>query len=80
MGALPHYDRIKRLRAAKWMIHGVLAAFVALLVFVLFQFGRTSLVDWKTVTVAIVAMIALWRKVDLLAIVGVTAIVSVFVF
>jgi chromate transporter len=80
MGALPHYDRIKRLRAAQWMIHGVLAAFVALLVFVLFQFGRTSLVDWKTVTVAVVAVIALWRRVDLLTIVGATAIVSVVFF
>ena len=80
IGTLPHYDRIKRLQMVQWMIHGVLAAFVALLVFVLFQFGRTSLVDWKTVTVSVVAMIALWRKVDLLAIVGVTAIVSVFVF
>jgi len=33
-----------------------------------------------TVTVAVVAVIALWRRVDLLTIVGVTAIVSVVFF
>lgn len=56
------------------------AAFITLLVFVVFQFARTSLGDWKTVTVAIAALITLWRRVDLLTIVGVTAIASVFVF
>ena len=48
MAALPHYDRMKRLRAVRWMIQGVLAAFIALLLSVLVEFGRASLVDWKT--------------------------------
>jgi chromate transporter len=80
VAALPHYDRIKRRRTVQWMIRGVLAAFVALLVFVLFQFGRAALVDWTTVTVALLALIALRWRVDLLVIVGVTAIVSVVMF
>jgi chromate transporter len=80
MAALPHYDRIKRLRAVRWMIQGVLAAFIALLLSVLVEFARASLVDWKTVGLATAAAIALWWKVDLLLIVGGAAILSVLMF
>jgi chromate transporter len=77
VGTVPHFDRIKRLRLVQWMIKGVLAAFIALLVFVLWQFGRASLVDWKTWAVAAAAFLALWRKVDLLLIVGAVALIAV---
>jgi chromate transporter len=76
LAVLPRYDRIKRYPVVQSMIHGVLAAFVALLVFLLVQFGRTSLVDWKTAAIAAGAMIALWRNVDLLVIVGAAAAAS----
>ncbi len=78
--AVPHYDRIKRLRTVQWMIRGVLAGFIALLVFVLWQFGQTSLVDWKTWALAAAAFIALLWKVDLLVIVSVAALLSILVF
>ncbi len=80
VGALPHFDRIKRLQAVQVMIRGVLAGFIGLLVYVLWQFGQTSLVDWRTGVLMAAAWIALWRKVDLLLIVGVTALLSIVLF
>jgi chromate transporter len=80
MAALPHYDRIKRLRAVRWMIQGVLAAFIALLLSVLVEFSRASLVDWKTVGLTTAAAVALWWKIDLLLIVAGAAILSILVF
>jgi len=80
VGAVPHFDRIKRLRTVQWMIRGVLAGFIGLLVFVLLQFGQASLVEWKTWALAVAAFIALWRKVDLLVIVGVAAFLSIVIF
>jgi chromate transporter len=80
IAALPHYDRIKRLRAVRWMIQGVLAAFIALLLSVLVEFSRASLVDWKTVGLAAAAALALWWKIDLLLIVAGAAMLSILVF
>jgi chromate transporter len=76
MAVLPRYDRIKRLPAVQAMVHGVLAAFIALLVFVLLEFARASLDDWKTVAIGSAAAIALWLKVDLLIIVAAAVLVS----
>jgi chromate transporter len=80
MVALPHYDRIKQVRAVRWMIQGVLATFIALLLSVLVEFSRASLVDWKTVGLAAAAALALWRKIDLLLIVAGAAMLSILVF
>jgi chromate transporter len=77
VGAVPHFDRIKQLQTVQWMIRGVLAGFIGLLVFVLLQFGHASLVDWKAWGLAVAAFLALRWKVDLLVIVGVTALLSV---
>ncbi len=79
VGMVSHFDRIKRLQAVQWMIRGVLAGFIGLLVFVLLQFGQASLVDWKTWGIAVVTFVALQRKIDLVVIVGVTALLSVLV-
>jgi chromate transporter len=80
VGVLPHFDRIKRLQVVQVMIRGVLAGFIGLLVFVLWQFGQASLVDWKTLALAAAAVLALRWKADLLLIVGVTALLSVLIF
>ncbi len=80
VGTVPHYDRIKRLQLVQWMIKGVLAGFIALLVFVLWQFGRASLVDWKTWAIAAAAFLAIRWKVDLLLIVGIVALLSIMIF
>ncbi|MFI5340596.1 MAG: chromate transporter [Candidatus Methylomirabilales bacterium] len=80
VGTVPHFDRIKRLRTVQWMIRGVLAGFIGLLIFVLWQFGQASLNDWKTWGLAAAAFLALRWKVDLLVIVGITALLSVLIF
>jgi chromate transporter len=80
VGTVPHFERIKRFQPVQWMIKGVLAGFITLLLFVLWQFGRASLVDWKTWALAAAAFFALRWKVDLLVIVGVVAGVSVLIF
>jgi chromate transporter len=80
MAALPRYDRIKASRLVRWMTHGVLAAFIALLTSVLLQFGQASLADGKTWALMLFAAAALWWKIDLPVIVGATAILSILIF
>ena len=80
VGTAPHFERIKRLQTVQWMIRGILAGFIGLLVFVLVQFGQASLVDWKTWALAAAAFVALRWKVDLLVIVGAAALISILVF
>lgn len=77
VAAIPHFDRIKRTPVVQIMVRGILAGFIALLVFVLLQFGQTSLTDWKTAGIALAAFAALWRKIDLLWIVAAVAVISV---
>jgi chromate transporter len=77
---LPYYDRIKRSRPIQVMVRGILAAFLGMLLLVAYHFGREALVDWKAWGVMGLAWLALWRKVDLLLIVGVGAVLSMLVF
>jgi len=76
----PHYDRIKRSRAIQVMVRGILAAFIGMLLFVGYRFAQEALVDWKTWGLMGGAWIALWRKVDLLLVVGLSAVLSVALF
>jgi chromate transporter len=76
----PYYDRFKRSRPIQVMVRGILAAFLGMLLLVAFHFGREALVDWPTWGVMGLAWLALWRKVDLLLIVGVGAVLSMLVF
>jgi chromate transporter len=76
----PYYDRIKRSRPVQTMVHGILAAFVGLLLFVGYRFGMVALVDWRTWLLMAGAWVALWRKVDLLIVVGVGAVLSALLF
>jgi chromate transporter len=76
----PHYDRIKRSPAIQMMVRGILAAFIGMLLFVAYRFGREALVDIRTWGLMVAAGVALWRKVDLLAIVGVGAALSLLLF
>jgi chromate transporter len=76
----PYYDRIKRSRAIQVMVRGILAAFLGMLLLVAYHFAREALVDWKTWGVMAAAWLALWRKVDLLLVVGVGAALSVVLF
>jgi chromate transporter len=77
---VPYYDRIKRSRPIQVMVRGILAAFLGMLLLVAYHFGREALVDWKTWALMGAAWLALWRKVDLLLVVGVGAALSMLVF
>ena len=76
----PHYERIKRSRQIQFMVRGILAAFIGLLLFVGYRFGEVALVDWRTWVLMAAAWLALWRKVDLLLVVGGGAVLSVLLF
>lgn len=76
----PHYERIKRSRQIQLMVRGILAAFIGLLLFVGYRFGEVALVEWRTWVLMAAAWLALWRKVDLLLVVGVGAVLSVLLF
>jgi chromate transporter len=76
----PHYDRIKRSRYVQIMVRGILAAFLGMLLFVVYRFGQEALPDWRAWALMAAAWIALWRKVDLLAVVTVGAVMSVILF
>jgi chromate transporter len=76
----PHYDRIKRSRHVQVMVRGILAAFLGMLLLVAYHFGREALVDWRAWGLMAGAWLALWRKVDLLVVVGIGTVLSLFVF
>jgi chromate transporter len=76
----PHYERIKRSRQIQLMVRGILAAFIGMLLFVGYRFGEVALVDWRTWVLMAAAWLALWRKVDLLLVVGSGAGLSVLLF
>lgn len=76
----PYYDRIKRSRPIQVMVRGILAAFLGMLLLVAYRFGREALVDWESWTFMAAAWFALWRKVDLLLIVGAGAALSAILF
>jgi chromate transporter len=79
-GLAPHYDRIKRSQHVQVMVRGIVAAFLGMLLFVAYQFAQEALRDWRAWALMAAAWIALWRKVDLLWVVGVGAAVSCLLF
>jgi chromate transporter len=79
-GLAPYYDRIKRSRPIQLIVRGILAAFLGMLLLVGYRFGHEALRDWPTWGVMLAAWLALWRKVDLLLVVGVGAALSMLVF
>jgi chromate transporter len=76
----PHYERIKGSRPIQLMVRGILAAFLGMLLLVGYRFGHEALSDWNTWGLMAAAWLALWRKVDLLLVVGVGAAISMLVF
>jgi chromate transporter len=77
IGLIHHFDRIRRLDAVQWAIRGVLAAFIALLVFTVWQFARASLIDWQSWVLAVAALVALRMRVGLPLVLGGAAVLSV---
>jgi chromate transporter len=67
---IPHYDRLRESRAIRGMVQAILAAFLGMLLFVAYRFGREALTDGWTLGLAVAAWLALWRKVDLPWVIG----------
>jgi chromate transporter len=79
-GLAPHYERIKRSRHVQLMVRGILAAFMGMMLFVAYRFAQEALIDWRAWALMAAAWFALWRKVDLLLVVGAGAALSVVLF
>ena len=76
----PYYDRIKRFRPVQVMVHGILAAFLGMLLLVAYHFGQEALQGWRTWGLMGAAWVTLWKKVDLLIVIGIGVIVSLVLF
>ncbi len=77
---VPYFDRLKSSAAFTRATRGIATSFVGLLLFATVKFG--SAVHWDTLKVllAVAALIALLRKVDILYVVPVGAAISLIVF
>ncbi|MDD5565230.1 MAG: chromate efflux transporter, partial [Thermoanaerobaculaceae bacterium] len=60
----PQFARVRSLTAVQRAVRGLLAAFIAMLLFVLRQVATASLHDFATLTIALAAFAALRLKVD----------------
>lgn len=62
---IPYHDRLKGMEKARMMEQGVLGSFIGMLVLVLYNFGRASLVDIPRILMASAAFLALYKKINL---------------
>ena len=62
---IPYHDRLRDVEKVRVMEQGVLGSFIGMLALVLFNFGRTSLVDIPSVLIALAAFVAIYKKVSL---------------
>ncbi len=62
---IPYHDRLREVEKVRMMEQGVLGSFIGMLALVLFNFGRTSLVDIPSVLIALTAFVAVYKKVSL---------------
>ena len=76
----PQYDRLKGVAVIRRMEQGILAAFIGMLVLVLYNFGRITFVDIPSVIFSAGAFIALLKKIDLSYILLTGAILSILTF
>jgi chromate transporter len=77
----PYYQRVKEGQWVRHVIQGVLAALVGMLVLVVVQMGRASLVDLKSLAIlagAVVALIPL--KVNLFYVVAAATCLSLLIY
>jgi chromate transporter len=80
MLVIPYHDRLRGSARVRMMEQGVLGAFIGMLGLVLFNFGRTSLVDLPTLLMAAAALFALYKKVSLPYILLAGGVLSVLLF
>ncbi len=62
---IPYHDRLKGVDKVRMMEQGILGSFIGMLVLVLYNFGRVSLVDIPRIFIAAAAFIAIYKKIGL---------------
>ncbi|MEI7670799.1 MAG: chromate efflux transporter [Deltaproteobacteria bacterium] len=77
---IPYHDRLQGVEKVKMMEQGVLSAFIGMLAVVLYNLGRTSLVDVPSILIALGAFLALSKGIGLPYILLVGAILSIIIW
>ena len=62
---IPYHDRLKGVEKVRMMEQGVLGSFIGMLALVLYNFGKTSLVDVPSILMALGAFLAIYKKINL---------------
>jgi chromate transporter len=77
---IPYHDRLRGVEKVRMMEQGVLGSFIGMLALVLFNFGRTSLVDIPRILMAAAAFLAIYKKISLPYILLAGGILSILIF
>jgi chromate transporter len=62
---IPYHDRLRAVEKVQMVEQGVLGSFIGMLALVLYNFGRTSLVDIPRILMALAAFAAIYKKISL---------------
>jgi chromate transporter len=62
---IPYHDRLRGVEKVRMMEQGVLGSFIGMLALVLYNFGKTSLVDLPSILMAAAAFLAIYKKISL---------------
>jgi chromate transport protein ChrA len=77
---IPYHDRFKGVEKVQMMEQGILGSFIGMLALVLFNFGRTSLVDIPRILMAAAAFFAIYKKISLPYILLTGGVLSILIY
>jgi chromate transporter len=77
---IPYHDRLRGVEKVRMMEQGVLGSFIGMLVLVLYNFGRASLVDIPRILMAAAAFFAIYKKISLPYILLAGGILSILIY
>ena len=77
---IPYHDRLRGVEKVRMMEQGVLGSFIGMLALVLYNFGRTSLVDIPRILMAAAAFFAIYKKIDLPYVLLTGGILSILIY
>jgi len=77
---IPYHDRLRGVEKVRMMEQGVLGSFIGMLALVLFNFGKTSLVDLPRILMASAAFVAIYKKISLSYILLAGGMLSVLIY
>ena len=77
---IPYHDRLRGVEKVRMMEQAVLGSFIGMLALVLFNFGKTSLVDIPRILMAAAAFFAIYKKISLPYILLAGGLLSIFIY